>query len=59
MTPVLPLTFVDVVVVPERGWLFFLVLTVLTLAVAAVLLVLIELLVRVIAMRQPWAAVPR
>lgn len=57
MTPLLPLTIVDVVVVPERGWLFLLVLTVLTLAVAAVLLVLIELLVRVIAMRQPWTAV--
>ncbi len=56
MTPV-RLANIDVVLVPERGWLFLLVLTVLTLAVAAVLLVLIELLVRVIAMRQPWAAV--
>ena len=60
MIPAHPLTiadFVDAALVPERGWGFFLVLTVLTLAVAAVLLVLIELLVRVIALKQAWVAV--
>lgn len=60
MTSAHPLAFVDFVDaagVPERGWGFLLVLTVLTLAVAAALLVLIELLVRVIALKQAWVAV--
>jgi len=60
MTPAHPSAVVDLVdaaLVPERGWLFLLLLTVLTLAVAVVLLVLIELLVRVVAPKQPWVSV--
>lgn len=60
MTPAHPLAvgdLVDAALVPERGWLFLLVLTLLTLAVAVVVLVLIELLVRVVALKQAWPAV--
>ena len=55
--PLTLLDFVDAEGVPERGWVFFIVLAVLTLAVAAVVLVLVELLVRLSAPRQPWTAV--
>ncbi len=60
MTSAHPLAFVDFVDaagVPERGWGFLLVLMVLTLAAAVAVLVLIELLVRVIALKQAWVAV--
>ncbi len=60
MSVVRPLTLLDVVGaegVPERGWVFLLVLTLLTLAAAIVVLVLVELVVRLTATRQPWTAV--
>lgn len=56
MIPMALLDLVDLDGVPERGLGFLLLLTVLLLAVAALVVLIIELIVRLVAPSQPWAA---
>ncbi|UTT63389.1 mechanosensitive ion channel family protein [Microcella humidisoli] len=57
MSPQTLFDLVDAEGVPERGWVFLIVLTVLMLAVAALVIVIVELVVRLSAPRHPWTAV--
>lgn len=57
MSPQTLFDIVDAAGVPERSWVFLIVLTVLMLAVAALVIVIVELIVRLSAPHHPWTAV--